>query len=73
MRGRNADFKLDWAQEHPGEPGTLSLLGNLEEGLGLSGPSVFTAVAEQLGLKLESAKGPVKVIMIDGAGRASAN
>ena len=37
------------------------------------GPSVFTAVQEQLGLKLESSKAPVDAIVIDHIERPSAN
>jgi uncharacterized protein (TIGR03435 family) len=36
-------------------------------------PSILTAVQEQLGLRLESARGPVEVIVIDSIGRPSAN
>jgi uncharacterized protein (TIGR03435 family) len=37
------------------------------------GPSIFTAVQEQLGLKLESGKGPVETIIIEHAERPSQN
>ncbi|HVY93499.1 MAG TPA: TIGR03435 family protein [Bryobacteraceae bacterium] len=39
----------------------------------LSGPSIFTAVEQQLGLKLEAARGPVSVLVIDQIERPSAN
>jgi uncharacterized protein (TIGR03435 family) len=37
------------------------------------GPSVFTAIQEQLGLKLESQKAPVEILVIDHVEKPSEN
>ncbi len=39
----------------------------------ISGPDFLTAMQQQIGLKLEQAKGPVEVLIVDRAERASAN
>jgi uncharacterized protein (TIGR03435 family) len=48
------DLDLQWAPDQPAQEPTASV-------------SIFTAAQEQLGLKLESTKGPVDVLVIDHA------
>jgi uncharacterized protein (TIGR03435 family) len=67
----NFDFELTWTpdqlQDFKGSsdlpPGTLPQINGFP--FDPNGPSIFTAVQEQLGLKLESTKGPVDVLVID--------
>lgn len=44
---------------------------NMNESPESSGPSLFTAIQEQLGLKLEAKKGPVPILVIDHIERPS--
>jgi uncharacterized protein (TIGR03435 family) len=60
------DFTLKWAPEQS---------SGLANGAppDASGPSIFTAIQEQLGLKLESTKGPTESLIVDHIERPSAN
>ncbi len=53
----------------------IDLKWTTDEGLaaGVSGPSLFTALEEQLGLKLVAARGPVDIIVVDHIELPSAN
>lgn len=61
------DFTLKWTPE--AGAGASSEKSNA----GVSGPSLFTALEEQLGLKMASRKEPVKVLVIEHLERPSEN
>jgi uncharacterized protein (TIGR03435 family) len=69
------DVHLEWAadQSTPGfwAPGLAPAPS--ADASSDSGPSIFTAIREQLGLALEARKGPVTVLVIDHAERPSPN
>ena len=73
------DFDLKWSPE-PGQ-GPEGPMGAMPRPPGVEGPpppdpnapSIFTAVQEQLGLRLESTKGPVDMIVIDRAEKPTEN
>ena len=72
----NYDFTLEYAPEEggPQQPAAVAAAGGaLPASPSDSAPSIFTALQEQLGLKLESAKGPVDVIVIDHIEKAAEN
>jgi uncharacterized protein (TIGR03435 family) len=62
------DFRLDFAPDPSTLPGPFAAAHP-----DLPGPSVFAALQQQLGLRLESAKGSVDVFIIDHVERPSAN
>jgi uncharacterized protein (TIGR03435 family) len=69
----NYDVRLEWTPD----PKPFETANDLPPGLPVpppptaGGPSIFTAIQEQLGLKLESQRGPVDVHMIDRVDRPS--
>jgi uncharacterized protein (TIGR03435 family) len=70
----NYDFTLKWTPDEGqgqmpgGPPGDAA-----PPPPDASGPTIYTALQEQLGLKLESQKGPVDTIVIDHVERPSEN
>jgi uncharacterized protein (TIGR03435 family) len=63
----NYDFKLEWTPD-PGPPAPDAR--PVEAPMG---PSLFSAIQQQLGLRLEATKGPVDILVIDGVERPSEN
>jgi uncharacterized protein (TIGR03435 family) len=61
------DLDLEWAPEAAASPDAP------EKHAEVVGPTLFTALQEKLGLKLESRKGPVEIVVIDSAEKPSEN
>ena len=68
------DFELKWTPVQPWAAAPSPPPQTSESALAAEpSPSVFTALQEQLGLRLESENGPVEVLVIDRAERPSKN
>jgi uncharacterized protein (TIGR03435 family) len=63
------DFKLEWTPEPDASPDHTAADPNSSS----PGGSIFTAIVEQLGLKLESKKGPVQVYVVEKIERPTEN
>ncbi len=72
IKGR-FDFKLEWTPEPPSSANASGAKPEAPNPTELSGPSIFTALQEQLGLKLESQKASMPVLVIEHAEKPSAN
>jgi uncharacterized protein (TIGR03435 family) len=66
----NFEIRMNWTPDQFTSPRGSATLPTADAD---SGPSIFTALEQQLGLKLNSAKGPVEVVVIDRIEKPSEN
>ncbi|HTA43067.1 MAG TPA: TIGR03435 family protein [Bryobacteraceae bacterium] len=67
LSGKRYDFQIEWTPD----PGSCAKPS--DDADSPDGPSLFTALQETLGLKLEATKGPVEVIVVDRVDRPEPN
>ena len=65
------DFKLTYTMDLPPNFSPNTMLNG--QPIDISGPSIFQAVRQQLGLRLDPRKGPVQVMVIDHVEKPSPN
>jgi uncharacterized protein (TIGR03435 family) len=63
------DVRLEWTPD----PSLGRPVSDSEPPPAGDGPTIFTAIQEQLGLKLESRKGPTEILVIDRAEKPTPN
>ena len=62
------DFDLEWAPDETQFGGEVPVAP-----ADAQSPPFFTAIEQQLGLRLEATRGPIAALVVDGAERPSAN
>jgi bla regulator protein blaR1 len=67
------DFRLEYTPDSGGGAKGPADAEKVEAVAGDSGPSIFTALQEQLGLRLEATRGPVETIVIERVEKPSEN
>jgi uncharacterized protein (TIGR03435 family) len=69
----NFDYSLKWTPDSMAASAKATDNAATSSDTGASGPSLFTALQDQLGLKLEPEKAPVEILVIDHVEQPSAN
>jgi uncharacterized protein (TIGR03435 family) len=64
------DFDLEFTPDESQFGGVFGKLASTDDS---AKPSLFTAIQQQLGLRLEPAKGPIEALVIDHVERPSEN
>jgi uncharacterized protein (TIGR03435 family) len=67
----NFDFELAYTRDLPPNVPEGALING--EPIDTSGPNIFAAIRQQLGLELKAQKGPAEIIVIDSAAKLSEN